>query len=178
MPKTSLYKETLSEMLQVENSQVSQIATGGKLQDWFAIAPAEFMKRRDISPTAKWVWCAMLMHSLGSNRVAMSHHAIAEACGSSRAQVLRCLRDLVGVGLIEAAGPPEHQVQPYRILQARCRLVAQPVPAAPAHPAKPLLTCGKCHKPARGLMNTGWCRSCASEMKVRRIVRDELRATA
>lgn len=55
--------------------------------------------------------------------------------------------------------------------------------SAPTAPAlsqriRPALKCAKCHAPTRWLAKTGWCRSCMSELKVRRIVRDELRATA
>lgn len=173
LPKTSLYQETLSEIIQVK-----------KGQDWFAMVPVEVMRGRNISPAEKIVWAAMAMHSMGSGQVCMSHQTIATASGLTRLLVLQSVRNLIKTGMIQPDGAPKCQVQPYRVLQMRSRASAavQSVPTIGRRTERPFLECGRCHQLRRGLMKTGWCRSCNSDIdldrRIRRIVLEELARSA
>lgn len=177
VPLPTLHKETLSEISQVPVKKQTGTDSTYSLQraNWFAMVPASVLSRRDISATAKLVWEAMAMLSMGSGRIAVSHRTIAETCGVSREQVLQCLRRLVSVKLAEKDGKPRRQVQPYRVLQLHVRTV-------PGVQPKPMLECAHCLRLVGGLSPSGLCRKCNAEAKVRRIVREEIlkdrRATA
>ena len=144
----------------------------------FAMVPADVLRRSDLSATAKLVFSAMMMESWGSGSVSISHGSLALLCGISRPQAHACVLKLRSVGLLEADGPTVSQVQPYRILHARACLVVQCKPLAPKAAENPKIICPRCHKSCHGLMKIGWCRSCGWDLKVRRIAREEISATA
>jgi hypothetical protein len=84
-----------------------------------------------------------------------------------------CLGKLCQVGLIEKDGVTRDQVQPYKISRTCPKPKAARI-SAPGKHMRPALRCGKCNESSHWLAKTGWCRSCISEMKIRRIVREEI----
>ena len=133
------------------------------------MVPRDVLSRRDISATAKIVWEAMSMLSIGLGRVNVSHVAIANACGSARGSVIDGIHQLEFSGLVKKDGNPVNQIQSYLILGERKRGKGsnRKAPASPT--AKPLVECANCLQMVGGLMPDQLCRRCHAEAKVRRI---------
>lgn len=112
--------------------------------------------------------------------IRLAFEEIAESVNSSRPQVIRHIKALEERGYI-AVRRTHNQRNEYSVvgitgMQIRGRKLEVTPEVKPA--AKELVRCPKCSKNCGGLLKAGWCRGCNAELKVRRIVREEIRKTA
>jgi hypothetical protein len=169
MPSNSLYKETLSKKRQVMCEK-----TTGKPR--FAMLPEDVLADIRLTPAAKLVLAGMSMMSFQSGRISISHQALGEVCGLSRSAVLTSVKALARFGLIEPDGAAVRQVQPYKLLHSRLASVSQVSSqvVVDKRNAGKMVACPTCHKSRKQLLKAGWCRSCAWELRVRGLAREEI----
>lgn len=161
---SSLYKETLSDFLQVP----VKFPTG---RTPFGMLPQDVLRRTDLSAACKIVLAGLGQESRQTGRVAISHQALAFVCGLSRVTVFDCLQRLSAVGLIQEDGPRVKQVQPYRLMHPR--MASSTAREGKHDPICARVVCPKCKKSRPALLKIGICRSCNWDLKIRRIVREE-----
>jgi DNA-binding Lrp family transcriptional regulator len=112
--------------------------------------------------------------------IRLAFEEMAEAIDSSRPQVIRHVKALESVGYI-AVRRTHNQRNEYSVVGitgTKIRGRKLEVAAPETKPAKELVRCPKCSKNCGGLLKAGWCRGCNADLKVRRIVRDEMRKSA
>ena len=171
-PSNSLYKETLSESLQVPVKKRT-----GRIR--FAMLPADVLRDPKLPPTAKLALQGMAMEAYGAGELAISHQALANVCGSSRPTILQGLKHLCRAGLIEKMGDPEKQVQRYRFLHPKFAVKSPPKPGSIAAQNRGIpVACPQCRRICKRLPRIGVCRTCSTEARTertaRRVVREEL----
>src|SRR5947209_4041474 len=133
--------------------------------DWIAF-PSTLMKRKDLSPPAKLVACAMMLcgfRSYSLPKISASHQIVASMCGLSRYQVLRAINHLCLLGVLRKDGNPVHQVQPY--------IVETTVIEAGRASGMGGIACASCQATCRKVNRAGYCRTCVRDREIERKVR-------
>ena len=160
----SLYKETRSQKATGEVAKCHRLEAFGML-------PSSVLSL-DLPPGAKVLFAGLAMLSKGHAVVAVSLPEISTACGMDRATVIRNLRRLVKAKLIERAGRPLWQVQPWKILHPRVVRreavrgdMELPEAVWTAKRKVELVACARCRMPCVP-GKTGWCRKCAGKVEM------------
>lgn len=94
---------------------------------------------------------------------------------ASQRHVVYSLKRLVSCGHVEILPTKRGYRARYRLLSA-CFTRQEPASEAAAKPAKSLITCPNCKQSCGGLLRTGWCRRCASSMRVAKIADERIAA--
>jgi hypothetical protein len=101
------------------------------------------------------------------------------ACTSQR-RVLESIRRLKSSGYIEYERVKSGYRSEYKLTSLKFSVPSKSLITGEIKPvdAHKNLVCPKCTRPRPMLLNTGWCRSCNWDMKVRGIVQEEIGKTA
>lgn len=159
---TTLYKETLSESLQVSVKNLYRSMA-------FGMIPKDVLGM-DISFAAKVVFAAVRMMSKGESVVALSCQSIADVCHASRPTVIGALRVLEKSALIRKSGAAVKQVQPYEILHERMLKLGRTGELTEVTTARKKTSLVKCVRPGCKKLtpghSTGWCIACRRDVEL------------
>jgi hypothetical protein len=146
----------------------------------FAMIPADVLTDARLSARDVRVYALLACTrrgcyaSIGRQRLAKYVHA-------DRRGIRASIKSLIGSGHIEERQDGRQRSR-FRLtsewFSGKSPGEAEVTPAPDVEAPAELLRCPKCSRSCRGLLKVGWCRSCNAELKVRRIVRDEIRKTA
>ena len=132
------------------------------------------MASRELSPTSKLVFAALVMCSFRDGYlVAMSHAAIGEVTSLSRPTALAALKQLEENGLIKRQGVGKNGVQVYQLAHRRLPQ-GKKRQAEPGAAKRAPLACTKCRRESGWLSKEAYCRRCIRDGEIRRIVREEV----
>lgn len=144
------------------------------------MAPADIwaLPTKKLPLIAKAVLVGLTIAAKGQGSVRTSHSVIAKLCGCSRATVVKGLAILAKAGLIER-GDPIKQMERYTLTHPRLNPAKAPQPQIDARvdaqrAKRQLPTCIRCGKKRKALGEMNTCRTCHNEIKMRRIVREEI----
>lgn len=164
LPSNSLYKETSEKNAPVAVPKLHQSRR-------FAMLPADILRDRKLTPTAKLAFTGMVMEAYGSGQLAISFTALADLCGAGRRNIILAVKQLVSQRLIELIPnlAEDKQAHRYRLLHPRSRVLAPADGAKKVAP--PVLRCAKCRRICKGLAKTAWCRKCTKDVEFDNAVR-------
>ncbi len=143
-------------------------------ESWFGATPARMYADRRLTPRDRDVYGVISMCLLGKpGEIEITEEEIAEFLGISARGVRRSIHSLVyakelDVRRVMFGG------NAYRLTTPPFVAKAPQAPVAAPMPKRELIACPTCRKRVRGLLKTGWCRSCGWEKKTRKVVQDEL----
>ena len=182
--RVPLFRNTLPEECteKSEHSEVSQAAR--KALGHYSRVPSEVTTDPILSHRDKAVYAALaLFERKGTANTGIRY--MAEASHIRLDSFCVGLRHLAERGHIsQEINLKRGRRQTYRMKAAMFATIRRGKSVAPSATVleppedKPKVTCPRCHKSCHGLMKIGWCRSCGWDLKVRRIAREEISATA